>query len=139
VYAIDVGYGQLASKIATDSRVVVIDRQNIRTMDSSLVPDRIDLAVMDVSFISLERIFPAVNSYLAKGAKIVALVKPQFELGKEDVGAGGVVENAALHEKAVEKAKAAGTALGWSVLGCIQSPICGAKGNVEFLVFFIKL
>jgi 23S rRNA (cytidine1920-2'-O)/16S rRNA (cytidine1409-2'-O)-methyltransferase len=138
VYAIDVGYGQLAGKIAGDNRVVVIDRTNIRTMGKDLVPDLVELAVIDVSFISLELVMPSVDRFLARHAVVVALVKPQFEVGKGKVGKGGIVRDPALHGEAITKAEEAGKALGWTYMGVAQSPICGAKGNKEFLMCFSK-
>jgi 23S rRNA (cytidine1920-2'-O)/16S rRNA (cytidine1409-2'-O)-methyltransferase len=139
VYAIDVGYGQMAPAIAKDERVVVIDRTNIRNLESDAVPDPIDLAVIDVSFISLEIVLPKVVEFLSPGASIVALVKPQFEVGRELVGKGGIVKDASSHELAVSKVRGAGKVLGLACAGVIESPIQGAKGNREFLIYFRKV
>jgi len=138
VYAVDVGYGQIAWKLARDDRVVVIERTNIRHLEKSAVPDPIELAVIDVSFISLELVFPAVEPFLAPSARIVALVKPQFEVGRELVGKGGIVRDEASHKLAVEKGRRAGESVGWSFEGSCDSPVRGAKGNREFLVCFSK-
>lgn len=138
VYAVDVGYGQLAWKIAEDPRVVVLERTNVRSMERSRIPDAIDLAVIDVSFISLEIVLAAVDPFLVPGALVIALVKPQFEVGRELVGKGGVVRDEASRALAIEKVLAAGEALGWCSAGVVPSPILGAKGNAEFLLHFQK-
>ena len=136
VYAVDVGYGQLAWAIATDPRVVVIERTNIRTLAPERIPDAVALAVIDVSFISLAIVLPAVAPFLARGADVVALIKPQFEVGRELVGKGGIVRDPASHELAVARVREAGGALGWVACGVVDSPILGAKGNREFLIHF---
>lgn len=138
VYAIDVGYGQLAWKIARDPRVIAIERTNIRTMEPGRIPEAIGLAVIDVSFISLSLVLPAVDSFLAPGASAVALVKPQFEVGRRLVGKGGIVSDPASHAMAVENVKAAAAALGWDACGSTASPLRGAKGNREFFLHFRK-
>ncbi|MFH1831067.1 MAG: TlyA family RNA methyltransferase [Pseudomonadota bacterium] len=136
VYAIDVGYGQLASKVAKDERVVVMDRINIRKLERRDIADDVDLAVIDVSFISLKLVLPKVNEFLAKRADIIALIKPQFEVGRDRVGKGGIVRDAASHEIAINNVIEAGHALGLGDQGVIESPIKGAKGNKEFLIHF---
>ncbi len=138
VYAIDVGYGQLAHEIATDARVVVIERQNIRSLEPDRIPDRIQIAVIDVSFISLSIVLPAVDRFLSSHSEIIALIKPQFEVGRELVGKGGIVKDPASHELAKSKVMDASAALGWNCRGVTDSPILGAKGNKEFLVHFRK-
>lgn len=138
VYAIDVGYGQLDPRLARDERVKVLDRQNIRSLKKGKVAEAIELAVIDVSFISLTLVLPAVELFLKKGARVVALVKPQFEVGRELVGKGGIVKDPKAHELAVARVRASGEGLGWSFGGVIESPITGAKGNREFLMFFSK-
>ena len=138
VYAIDVGYGQMDPNIAKDDRVVVIDRMNIRNLERREIPDPIDLAVIDVSFISLAIVLPAVDLFLKEGASVVALVKPQFEVGRELVGKGGIVKEPSSHELAVSKVRASGEGLGWIFAGLTESPIHGAKGNKEFLIHFGK-
>lgn len=136
VYAVDVGYGQLAHAIATDERVVVLERENIRTLAAERVPEPVSLAVIDCSFISLAIVLPAVARFLAPAAEIVALIKPQFEVGRELVGKGGIVKDPASHELAVRKVIEAAAALGFHCAGKLESPILGAKGNREFLAWF---
>lgn len=138
VYAVDVGYGQLARRLAEDERVVVIDRTNIRKLDRGLVPDPIGIAVIDVSFISLSIVLPSVDPFLPAGASVVALIKPQFEVGRELVGKGGIVKDPASHLIAIERVRSAGLSLGWVFKGLCDSPILGAKGNKEFLIHFLK-
>jgi len=138
IYAIDVGYGQLDQSVARDERVVVLDRQNIRSLKKGRIAEAIEVAVVDVSFISLAIVLPALDLFLAKGAAVIALIKPQFEVGRELVGKGGIVRDPASHDLAVERVKAAGTGLGWRFEGVMESPIKGAKGNREFLIRFIK-
>jgi 23S rRNA (cytidine1920-2'-O)/16S rRNA (cytidine1409-2'-O)-methyltransferase len=134
VYCIDVGHGQLDWKIASDSRVVVIDRTNIRHMPPERVPERCTLAVTDVSFISLRLVLPALPALLVPGAPAVVLVKPQFEVGREKVGKGGIVRDDNDRRQAVADVAAAAQALGFTVVGETTSPITGGKGNVEFLL-----
>jgi len=138
VYAIDVGYGQLAMKLAQDERVVVIERTNIRRIDPGIVPEPIDIAVVDVSFISLSLVLPVIDGFLSRGASVIALVKPQFEVEKGAVGEGGIVSDSNLHEQCIEKIGAVGTRLGWRFAEVVESPLRGAKGNKEFLVYFLK-
>lgn len=138
VYAVDVGYGQLAMKLQNDPRVVIIDRQNIRFIQSDQLPDQIDIIVIDVSFISLELIFPSVISFLKDGGLVVALIKPQFEVGRELVGKGGIVKDNSAHKLAVEKVLKSAEANGLVHIDTIDSPIEGTKGNKEFLAFFKK-
>jgi 23S rRNA (cytidine1920-2'-O)/16S rRNA (cytidine1409-2'-O)-methyltransferase len=138
VYAIDVGYGQLDPVIARDARVVVLDRQNIRSLGRGRIAEAIDLAVIDVSFISLALVLPAVDLFLAEGAEVVALIKPQFEVGRGLVGKGGIVKDPASHGLAVERVRSSGEELGWEPCGLIESPIKGTKGNREFLIWFRK-
>ncbi len=138
VYAVDVGYGQLAHAIATDPRVIVLERENIRTLAAERVPEPIGLAVIDVSFISLSIVLPAVARFLSPAAEVVALIKPQFEVGRELVGKGGIVKDPASHELAKRKVIDAATALGFTCEGQIDSPILGTKGNKEFLAWFRK-
>jgi 23S rRNA (cytidine1920-2'-O)/16S rRNA (cytidine1409-2'-O)-methyltransferase len=135
VHAVDVGYGQLAWKIANDPRVVVHDRTNIRTADPTVVGEPIELVVIDCSFVSLTKVLPALPPFLAPGADVVALIKPQFEVGPEGVGKGGIVKQPALHEAAKANVCAAAESLGFTVRGDIRSPILGREGNVEFLVW----
>ena len=133
VYAVDVGYGQLAWEIRNDPRVVTMERTNIRYVTRSPIPDPIALAVIDVSFISLRLVLPAVRPLLADGAELVCLIKPQFEAGREKVGKKGVVRDVETHIEVLESfVKNAGDA-GFSVRGLTWSPIKGPEGNIEFL------
>ena len=136
VYAIDVGYGQLAWSIRQDPRVVVLERENARTMDLALVPEPCDLAVIDVSFISLTLVLPRVAELLRPpaGKPIVALVKPQFEVGRELVGSGGVVRDEAVRRSAVAKIRTWAPANHFEAGADVESPITGPAGNVEYLL-----
>ena len=134
VWAIDVGHAQLDWKIRSDPRVVVREKLNARHLTRADIPDAIDVCVIDVSFISLSLILPPAQALLSNGGVIVPLIKPQFELRKEQVGKGGVVRDAALHAEAVEKIRAVVASLPrlrWE--GVIESPILGGEGNKEFL------
>ncbi len=134
VYAVDVGYGQLAWKIRQDPRVVVVERTNIREMDPALIPELVDLAVIDVSFISLEKVVPSVMRFLKPGARLVALIKPQFEVGRDHVGKGGIVRDEEARLAAVERVSRFISGLGFAVQGVVPSPIAGQDGNQEFLL-----
>jgi 23S rRNA (cytidine1920-2'-O)/16S rRNA (cytidine1409-2'-O)-methyltransferase len=134
VYALDVGHGQLAVSLAKDRRVIVVDRTNIRHLAPERIPERCDLAVIDVSFISLRLVLPALPPLLRPGADLVALVKPQFEVGRRQVGKGGLVRDESARDQAVADVAEAARALGFEVLGHTMSPITRAKGNVEFLL-----
>jgi 23S rRNA (cytidine1920-2'-O)/16S rRNA (cytidine1409-2'-O)-methyltransferase len=136
VYAIDVGYGQLAWSLRQDPRVVVLERHNARNMDLALVPEPCDLAVIDVSFISLTLVLPRVAELLRApaGKPIVALVKPQFEVGREQVGKGGVVRDEAVRRSAVTKVRTWAEAHSFVAGDDVESPITGPAGNVEFLL-----
>jgi 23S rRNA (cytidine1920-2'-O)/16S rRNA (cytidine1409-2'-O)-methyltransferase len=138
VYAVDVGYGQMAWKLRQDPRVVVIERTNIREMDPSLVPEPADLAVIDVSFISLEKVIPPVLAFMRPDAEIIALIKPQFEVGKELVGKGGIVRDEAARTAAVARIAKFMSGRGLEVKGVIPSPITGQDGNVEFLIYAVR-
>jgi 23S rRNA (cytidine1920-2'-O)/16S rRNA (cytidine1409-2'-O)-methyltransferase len=138
VYAVDVGYGQMAWKLRQDPRVVVIERTNVRVMDPSLVPERADLAVIDVSFISLEKVFPPALQFLKPDAGLVALIKPQFEVGKERVDKGGIVRDEDARKGAVRKIEEFVKNIGLDVKGVIPSPITGKDGNIEFLLYAVR-
>lgn len=131
VYAIDVGYGQLAWPLRQDPRVISIERANIRHLEA--LPERIKLAVIDVSFIGLGLVLPRVASLLVPDGQVVALIKPQFEVGKGQVGKGGVVREPMLHRYAIEKVLGEAISLGLAPSGVTRSPITGPAGNVEFL------
>src|SRR5262245_56133519 len=133
VYCVDVGHGQLDWKVASDPRVVAIDRANIRHLGRDRIPEPCPLAVIDVSFISLRLVLRALPPFLTPGAPLVALVKPQFEVGRGHVGKGGIVRDEGARAEAVAAVAAAARELGFAVLGQTTSPITGGKGNVEFL------
>ena len=132
VYAIDVGYGQLAEKLRLDTRVVVMDRQNVRTVTA--LPDPVEIVSIDVSFIGLNLVLPAARSVLASNGEIVALIKPQFEAGRADVGKGGVVRDPAVHERVLREVSGSAQSLGLGVRGLTESPLQGPAGNREFLI-----
>jgi 23S rRNA (cytidine1920-2'-O)/16S rRNA (cytidine1409-2'-O)-methyltransferase len=134
VYAVDVGYGQIDLKLRNDKRVSVLEKTNIRYLERNAVPDNIDIATIDVSFISLLKVFPKVLEFLKPDGEIVALIKPQFEAGRKDVGKGGVVKDDRIHLMVIEKIKTGSEAMGLEILGTTTSPIKGPKGNVEFLI-----
>ncbi|WP_027359435.1 TlyA family RNA methyltransferase [Desulforegula conservatrix] len=134
VFAVDVGYGQLAWKLRQDERVISIERTNIRHMPLEIIGEPVDLAAIDTSFISLRIVLPAVLKFLKKHAIILALIKPQFEVGKENVGKGGVVRDSALHDEVVSDLTSFFSETGLEVKGITSSPILGPKGNKEFLI-----
>ena len=134
VYAVDVGTNQLAWKLRQDPRVVVHEQTNARNLDAGIVPEPVDIVVCDASFIGLAKVLDAPLKLAGAGAKLVALVKPQFEAGRDEVGKGGVVRDPAVHERVCIAAKAWVEAQGWTVIGLVRSPITGPEGNVEFLL-----
>lgn len=134
VYAVDVGTGQLDSRLRRDPRVVVMENTNARALDPRLFPEPPTLAVVDVSFISLEKVLPGVWGVLAPRAEVVMLIKPQFEVGRELVGKGGVVRDPALHRQVVARLARFSVLRGWHVLGVTASPLRGPKGNREFFL-----
>jgi 23S rRNA (cytidine1920-2'-O)/16S rRNA (cytidine1409-2'-O)-methyltransferase len=138
VYALDVGYGQLAWKLREDKRVVVIERTNIRHYDGADIDEQIDLAVIDVSFISLKVVIPAVLKFLKDGAHILALIKPQFEAQKEEVEKGGVVKDTSVHERVVHDIRNFCESLKLEVEGTCISPVWGPAGNREFFILARK-
>jgi 23S rRNA (cytidine1920-2'-O)/16S rRNA (cytidine1409-2'-O)-methyltransferase len=138
VYAVDVGYGQLAHKLRTDPRVVVLERTNARTLDAALIPDAVDVVVCDASFIGLRTVLPATLTLASPGAWLIALIKPQFEVGKARVGKNGVVREPELHDEVCRTTETWLGEQGWKVLGITQSPITGPAGNVEFLIGAVK-
>lgn len=135
VYAVDVGYGQLAWSLRQDSRVVVIERTNIRHMPRSTIGEAIDLVVIDASFISLKIVVPAALRFLRTEGEVLALIKPQFEVGKGKVGKGGVVRDPALHDQVILDLRGFFTDLGMNVVTVIPSPVLGPKGNREFIAY----
>ena len=134
VYAVDVGHGQLAWKLREDPRVVVLERTNARHLTADLIPDPIDLVVCDASFIALSKVLPAALDLAKPGARLAALIKPQFEAGKGEVGKGGVVRDPAIHQRVCDDVVAWLDSIGWGVIGVTTSPITGPEGNIEFLV-----
>jgi len=151
VFAIDVGYGQLDWRLRNDPRVVVMERTNIKTVSKLtssqvdkfepaglLTCEHVNIVVVDVSFISLVKVFPYLDALIEKGGSVVALIKPQFEAGKGRVGKGGIVRDEAVREECVKNVCSAADILGWNRKGVTVSPITGADGNVEYLAWWIK-
>lgn len=138
VYAIDVGYGQLAWKLRCDERVVNLERTNFRYVTHEQVPDECDFASVDVSFISLKLILPVMHTLLKDGGRSVCLIKPQFEAGKENIGKKGVVRDKKVHEDVVAMITDFAAANGFKVLGVDFSPIKGPEGNIEYLMYIEK-
>jgi len=139
VYAVDVGYGQLAWTLRQDPRVVVLERQNIRYLPKALVPEPLDLITIDVSFISLQTVIPAILPWLRENGRLIALIKPQFEVGKGSVGKSGIVRDPLKHKAVVKQICAKAQEWGLEEKGLIPSSIKGQKGNIEFLVYFQKM
>ena len=138
IYAVDVGYGQLAWKLRCDPRVVNLERTNFRYVTAEQIPDALDFASVDVSFISLKLILPVLHGLLKDGASAVCLIKPQFEAGKDKVGKKGVVRDIAVHEEVVRSVTQHMLDLGFSVIGLDYSPIKGPQGNIEYLAYLEK-
>ena len=138
VYSIDVGYGQLAWKLRTDERVVNLERTNFRYVTKEQVPDELDFASVDVSFISLSHILPVMRTLLKDGGRAVCLIKPQFEAGRENVGKKGVVRDKKVHEAVIEKICGLVKENNYSLLGLDFSPIKGPEGNIEYLCYIEK-
>ncbi len=138
VYAVDVGTNQLAWRLRQDPRVVVHEQVNARYLDATVVPEPVDVVVCDASFIGLAKVLGAALGLARPGAKLVALVKPQFEAGREEVGKGGVVRDPFVHQRVCDDAAEWVASQGWSVLGVAESPITGPEGNVEFLLGAVK-
>ena len=138
VYCVDVGSGQLAWKIRSDSRVVNLERTNIRYVTDEQVPDKIDFASVDVSFISLELVLPVAYNLLSDDGETVCLIKPQFEAGRENVGKKGVVRDINVHKDVINKIYLFAKQLGFAVCGLDFSPIKGPEGNIEYLIYLKK-
>ncbi len=135
VYAVDVGYGELAWKLQSDPRVVVMDRTNARHLTRELIVEPLNIIVCDASFTSLKQVLPAGMGLAAKGAMLIALIKPQFEVPKHQVGEGGIITDAAVHEAVCRDIESFIAGLpNWHVLGITESPILGQEGNKEFLI-----
>ena len=138
VYAVDVGYGQLAWSLRSDARVVTMERTNARSLTPEMFADVMDMAVMDLSFISVRLVLPAVRELLAEAGEVLCLIKPQFEAGREDVGKKGVVRDAAVHERVLREFMEAAPGLGYTVMGLDYSPVRGPEGNIEYLAYLKK-
>lgn len=135
VYCIDVGYGQLAWQLRNDPRIVLLERTNIRHLERDKVSEIIGLSTIDASFISLQKILPKVIEFLKPGGEILALVKPQFEVGKGEVGKGGIVREDDKRIGAVNTVKAFAEEAGLMIIGVFQSPVKGQKGNIEYFLY----
>ncbi len=138
VYAVDVGYGQLIWRLQDDARVVVLDRTNVRTLTPEILGGTADVMVGDLSFISLKLVLPAIVSCLDEGADLLPMVKPQFEVGKERLGSGGVVRSDALRQEVVQEVAEYARTLGLSFRAAVASPLPGPSGNVEFFLWLVK-
>ena len=134
VYAIDVGYGQLAWKLRSDERVINMERTNVRYLEADSLPEQVDAATIDVAFISLDKILPAVHKLLKADDFVIALIKPQFEAGKENVGKKGVVRDARVHEEVINNVITFAKSEGFGIAGLDFSPIKGPEGNIEYLL-----
>ena len=138
VYAVDVGYGQFAWKLRCDERVKCFERTNIRYFDNSLLEDELDFVSIDVSFISLKLVFPKVSEILKKNCCLVALIKPQFEAGRDKVGKKGVVRDISVHKEVIENVSEYASQNGFSAVGLDFSPIKGPEGNIEYLIYLLN-
>jgi len=138
VYAVDVGTNQLAWKLRNDPRVMVHEKTNARTLDATIITEPVDIIVCDASFIALSKVLDAALDLAKPRAKLVALVKPQFEAGRSEIGKGGVVRDPEVHQRVCDEAVAWVASKGWDVLGVTPSPITGPEGNVEFLLGALK-
>ncbi|MGZ3569155.1 MAG: TlyA family RNA methyltransferase [Thermodesulfobacteriota bacterium] len=138
VYAVDVGYGQLAWKLREDPRVVNLERKNVRYLQKEEIEEEIDLILIDTSFISIEKFIPHLLGFLKNGGAILSLIKPQFEVGKGEVGKGGVVRDTMLHQKVIDRISNFCRELKLKVIGVTESPLLGPKGNKEFFIYLRK-
>jgi 23S rRNA (cytidine1920-2'-O)/16S rRNA (cytidine1409-2'-O)-methyltransferase len=138
VYAVDVGYGELAWKLRSDARVIKLERRNIRYLKKEEVPEEMDLILVDTSFISIEKFLPRLHDFLKGQGRIVGLIKPQFEVGKGEVGKGGVVRDPELHRRVIDRISQFCQEKGFRVLGVVESSILGPKGNKEFFIHLKK-
>ncbi len=139
VYAVDVGYGQLAWKLRADPRVVNLERRNVRYLRREDVPEDVDLILVDTSFISIQKFLSHLLGFLKSGGILLCLIKPQFEVGKGSVGKGGVVRNLELHQQVIDRISDHSRSLGLKVLGVVESPLLGPKGNKEFFLYLKKV
>lgn len=136
VYAVDVGYGQLAWSLRSDDRVVVLERENIRTLDQDAIPELCTLAVIDCSFISLEKVLAPTLRFLTADADLLTLIKPQFEVGRAQIAKGGVVKDDAARQMAIERVIESAAALGMRFVQGMDCPVHGPAGNIEYLAWF---
>lgn len=137
VYGVDVGYGQVHDKIRHDPRVILLERTNLRYLEK--LPEFVDIVTLDLAFISVLKVMPAVISLLKPHAQLVILIKPQFEAERHEVGRGGIVRDAIVHESVVKKITAGIESFGFVCKGTIESPILGMSGNKEFLGYFVRV
>jgi len=138
VYAVDVGYGQLAWELRKDPRVINLEKRNVRYLKREEIGGEVDLIVIDTSFISIEKFLPHLLDFLKEEGAIIGLIKPQFEVGKGEVGKGGVVKDPVLHQSVIERISRFCESLGLKVLGVVESPLLGPKGNKEFFIHLRK-
>ena len=138
VYAVDVGYGKLAWKLQKDQRVVNMERRNIRYLNKEEIPEEVDLILIDTSFISIEKFLSHLLGFLKGGGTLISLIKPQFEVGKGEVGKGGVVRDPILHQEVIDRISQFSQGLGLSILGIAESVLLGPKGNKEFFIYLKK-
>ncbi len=136
IYGVDVGYGQVHEKVRNDPRVIVMERTNLRYLTD--LPEKVDVVTLDLSFISVLKVMDVIVSILKSGGKLIVLIKPQFEAGRQDIGRGGIVRDEAVHQRVVESLQSGIEHYGFVCKGVIESPILGATGNKEFLAYFIK-
>ena len=134
VYGVDVGYGQVHEKVAQDKRLTLMERTNLRYLEK--LPELVDLVTLDLSFISILKVMPAVSGLMKQDGKIITLIKPQFEAEKKDIGRGGVIKDESVHQEVIEKIKLGMKEFGFRMIDLVDSPILGAKGNKEFLALF---
>lgn len=139
VYAVDVGYGQLDWKLRSDERVITMERTNIRHLKEEEIDEKVDLVVIDTSFISLKKVIPAALKFMSEKSRILALIKPQFEVKKEQVGKGGIVKDSSLHDEVKESLTSFFEGIGLFSEGICDSPIYGTKGNKEFIISLIVI
>lgn len=136
IYGIDVGYGQVHEKVTRDPRVVIMERTNLK--DVAQLPEKVDLVTLDLSFISVLKVLPAILNLIKEQAQLVILIKPQFEAGREQVGAGGIIKDPAVHQEVIDRIVKGVQEFGFKNIGVIESPIQGSSGNKEFLGYFVK-
>jgi len=135
VYAVDVGYGQFDWSLRNDPRIILLEKTNIRYLENKLVPDLIDIAVIDVSFISLLKVLPKTLEFLQENGEILALIKPQFEVGKDLVEKGGIIKSEEKRISAVENIRTGAEQIGFKTIGLFESPVHGQKGNIEYFIY----